>query len=190
MESTENLIIHAALKLFSSKGYAATSIRDLAKETKLTSSTLYYYVKSKKDLLVLIMEKYLKMLIAEAKKELNEFQKPHEQLETLIRVHVINHGMQQLPALVVDTEYRSLEGEDRENVRALRREYEKMWQNVLQAGLEAGLFQFKDVKITSYALLEMCTGVAHWFRENKRYSIEEIADQFVQLGFQMVNYHG
>lgn len=186
MEITEDIIIKVALRLFSKKGYAATSIRDIASETNLTSSALYYYVESKKHLLLQIIEKGLNKLIMDAKEGVIKFSDPKDQLKELIRVHVINHGKEQLAALVIDTEYRSLDGDDRQQIRVLRKEYEEIWQEVLRQGQKEGVFNCQDVKLTSFALLEMCTGVAHWYIEGGRFTIEEIANQFKELGFQMV----
>lgn len=184
--TTEDLIIKAALKLFSQKGYAATSIRDIAAETELTSSTLYYYVRGKDQLLILIMEKYLKRLLDETEEMQLESKNPTEALASLLALHVRTHGEEQLPALVVDTEYRSMVGEDREIIRGMRKEYEKKWQRVLERGVSEGVFHIKDAKVTVYALIQMCTGVAHWYAEGKRFSIKEVIDQYVELGLQMV----
>ncbi|MHA6250744.1 TetR/AcrR family transcriptional regulator [Oceanobacillus sp. CAU 1775] len=184
--TTEELIIKSAVKLFSQKGYAATSIRDIAAETELTSSTLYYYVKGKDQLLILIMEKYLKMLLAETESMELESKSPDEALASLIGLHVRTHGTEQLPALVVDTEYRSMVGEDREVVKGLRNEYEEKWLRVLERGVEEEVFNIPDVKVTAYALIQMCTGVAHWYVEGKRFSIEDVINQYMELGLQMV----
>lgn len=184
----EQKIIETAIKLFSEKGYAATSIRDIAKEVEMTSASLYYYIKSKKDLLNLIMDRYLCMLITDAKKELSQVEDKgaHEKLKALIRNHVLSHGFNSLAALVVDTEYRSIEGENKEQVRKLRDQYEELWSIVLKEGKEAGEFTINNTKITSYALISLCTGVAHWYREDGELSIEEIAEQYAMLGLKMV----
>ena len=44
-------IINAATKLFSRKGFSATSVNEIAKEAKVTKALIYYYFKSKKDVL-------------------------------------------------------------------------------------------------------------------------------------------
>ncbi len=186
MQSSEDKIIEAAVRLFSDKGFAATSIRDIANEAGMASSALYYYVQNKNTLLVLIMGKYLKQFISMAKEKIAKQKSPSDQLKEMVRMHVVLHGEEQLVARVVDTEYRSLEGEDRTKISKLRREYEQLLQGILQEGLDKGLFDIKDVKVTSYALLEMCTGVVHWFLPDKKYSIEEVGDQFSELALQMV----
>lgn len=52
-------ILEAALRRFSSSGYSATSIQDIADEAELTKPTLYYYFNSKADLFSVLVEQAL-----------------------------------------------------------------------------------------------------------------------------------
>lgn len=185
----EQAIIDAAIILFSEKGYAATSIRDIARAVDMTSASLYYYMNNKKDLLELIMERYLTKLIVTAEDTLNSSPSndPETQLRNLIKHHVQSHGKHKLAALVVDSEYRSLEGTAKEKIKALRKTYEQMWYEILARGKNAGVFHIDDLKITSFALIGLCTGVAHWFREDGERTIEEIAEQYADIGLKMVS---
>ena len=49
-ENRKELIIQEALKLFSEKGFAAVSVRDLAESVGISVSTIYHYYPSKQDL--------------------------------------------------------------------------------------------------------------------------------------------
>ena len=49
-ENRKELIIQEALKLFSEKGFAAVSMRDLAESVGISVSTIYHYYPSKQDL--------------------------------------------------------------------------------------------------------------------------------------------
>lgn len=186
MVSSEDKIIAAAIHHFSKKGYAATSIRDIANEANLASSALYYYVNNKQKLLVLIMEKYLKELISLAYDRVNAHNSPKNKLQELVHLHVELHGREQLVALVVDTEYRSLESEGRETIRKLRKEYEVFWQRILSDGVEQGIFQIQNVKMVSYALLAMCTGVVHWFSPDKDQTITEVGNHYAEMALGLV----
>ena len=46
------LILAAAARLFSERGYAATSIRDIARAVGVSPSTPYYVIGNKQDILV------------------------------------------------------------------------------------------------------------------------------------------
>ena len=49
-ETTKDLIIQNALKLFAEKGFAAVSMRDLAEAVGISASTIYHYYESKQVL--------------------------------------------------------------------------------------------------------------------------------------------
>lgn len=49
-------LLDAALQLFSSKGYAATSVRELVEVAGVTKPVLYYYFKNKEGLYLALME--------------------------------------------------------------------------------------------------------------------------------------
>lgn len=186
MNQVEQAIIEATIKLFSEKGYAATSIRDIAKSVNITSASLYHYMDNKRDLLELIMESYLIKLIEGAEKAIDQAPCNTTKLQNIIKYHVQSHGNERLAALVVDTEYRSLEDASKLKIKQLRRKYESIWNNILEAGSREGIFMFPDLKVTSYALISLCTGVAHWYRPHGKFSLREIAEQYAELGLQMV----
>jgi len=188
MNSVETTIINTAITLFAKKGYAATSIRDIASSVDMKSASLYYYMKNKKDLLMLIMDRYLIQLISGAEAELSELNtaSADEKLKGLIKYHVRSHGNEQLAALVVDTEYRSLEGNDRIQIKQLRKKYEKIWTNLLEEGESEGVFHFEDKHVSYFAIISLYTCVAHWYRNSGRLSVDEVADKYAILGSNMV----
>lgn len=179
-------IRQAALRLFARKGYEATSIRDIAIEADIKSATLYYYMGTKEDLLIRIMQEELNEIIESAREIISAITQPECQLASLVQLHVIVHGVKQLSTLVVDTEYRALKGDNRLIVSKLRREYELIWRAVLEKGQEDKVFHFNDIKLTAYALLEMCTGVAHWYSPKGPTKIEDIGFNFADMALKLV----
>jgi AcrR family transcriptional regulator len=55
---TKNNLIDAALVVFSKKGYAASTTKDIAKEAGVTDGLIYHYFKSKEDLLWAVIDKH------------------------------------------------------------------------------------------------------------------------------------
>jgi AcrR family transcriptional regulator len=54
-EERKSEILYAALKLFASKGYHATGVKDIAAEVGITHGTIYLYFKTKEDLLLAVL---------------------------------------------------------------------------------------------------------------------------------------
>ncbi|MHB8126697.1 MAG: TetR/AcrR family transcriptional regulator [Desulfitobacteriaceae bacterium] len=61
---SKNNIIQAALKLFSTKGYYATSTNAIAKEAGVAAGLMYNYFGSKEELLVSIIDQFFQELIS------------------------------------------------------------------------------------------------------------------------------
>ncbi|RAT94119.1 TetR/AcrR family transcriptional regulator [Brevibacillus sp. Leaf182] len=183
---TKEKIFQAALRLFARKGFEATSIRDIALEAEVTSSTLYHYMKTKEDLLVAIMQEGLQTLLGNAKEVLAELEAPEQQLAVFVQLHVTSHAIDKLTALVVDTEFRALTGNTRVEIARLRSEYELLLQRILTGGLEGGVFTIENTKLAVLALLQMCTGVAHWYSPDGPNSLEEISLNFSDMALALV----
>ena len=58
------MVIDAAIQVFSRRGYEASSMEDVARETGLTKSSLYYHVASKEELLARALERAFAPLLA------------------------------------------------------------------------------------------------------------------------------
>lgn len=183
---TSERIRQSALRLFAKRGYEATGIRDVARDSGLSLSTLYHYVDSKEDLLLEIANKSMHDLRAAAEEALASATTPAERLAALVRAHVVVHGRQRLEALVSDTELRSLSEPERKGAVKLRDSYEAIWQAVLEEGIAAGEFVAEDPHLVRLGLLQMCTGVAYWYSPAGDRSLEHIAGTFAGLAMAMV----
>ncbi|SJN11097.1 Transcriptional regulator, TetR family [Leucobacter sp. 7(1)] len=178
----------AALHLFARKGYNATGIREIATQSGLTSSTLYHYAGTKDKLLYQILtdshERYT--LASDFLRE--HCDDPAELLAHLVWLHVVTHALQRESAIVGDTEIDNLGPEDRERVVAQRDHYERIWQQAIRQGVDAGSFTVRDERIVRLALLETCTSVSHWFSPRGELSAAEVAERFIDIAFAMLRH--
>jgi AcrR family transcriptional regulator len=179
--NTEEVVYQAAVDLMAARGYHGTSLRDVAKAVGVQMSSLYYYFPSKQELLMAIMRRTMRDLHAFVEPAIRVESDPRAQLEAGIRAHVLFHADRRRETLVTDSEIRALEGENRDEIVALRDRYGELFGAVLEAGKQEGAFTFADVHIATNALMTMCAGVATWYRPNGRMSLPEIAEQFSQL---------
>jgi AcrR family transcriptional regulator len=53
---TRKQILDASLRLFSERGFARTTVRDIAREAGITDAAIYYHFESKRDLLEALVE--------------------------------------------------------------------------------------------------------------------------------------
>jgi AcrR family transcriptional regulator len=184
--TTRERILGAALRLFASKGFAGTGIREIASGAGVTTATLYHYAATKEDLLTTLMQRGMDRLLGATGWMLSQLETPEQRLAALVRLHVTVHGIQHLSATVNDAELRALGEERRAAIVRKRDEYEQHWRAALADGVASGAFRVGDGKLTSLALLEMCTGVARWYRPDGEMSVREISVRYADMALSLV----
>ena len=188
-DATER-IRKAATALFKTHGYHATPVRALAEVAKIEAGSLYYHFPSKQEILfdnfVHTMDTLLEGLARACESEST----PRERLRAAVRTHVLFHARRQSEAFISHTEIRALSEQNREEILAKRNLYEQRFREVLEAGVEAGVFHVPDVRLTNIAILTMCSAVADWFLPAGRLDEESVAERYVEMVERLVGYTG
>lgn len=177
----------AAVSLFATKGFAATGIRELGSAAGINSATLYHYVGSKEDLLVSIMRACLEELIDAGAAALRTSSEPALQLAGLVSSHVGLSAVNQLTARVAEYEMRALSEANRPALQEMRDEYEGLFAQVLERGQRVGVFKTQDLSMARLAIMEMGTGVAHWYRPDGRLELPIVQRFFVDMACRILS---
>ncbi|MFJ1760247.1 TetR/AcrR family transcriptional regulator [Amycolatopsis sp. NPDC088138] len=179
--SSRDRVRAAAVKLFATKGFHGTGIRDLAQEAELSSASLYHYMGTKEDLLAEIMHTALTRLLDAAREATAGSPDPVHRLRTLVALHVLAHAVGPAETRVVDNEVDVLSPAAREPVVALRDGYERLWATAIDEGVAAGVFHTEHPAVTRLALLEMCSGVARWYSPRGPLALDQLAEHYAEL---------
>ncbi len=177
----KQLIIDAAARVFRQKGYEGATLRDIAKEAGLLAGSLYYHIRSKEELLRLIVEQPIRDLHAHLEEVVASDAPPAQKLAQAIAAHVRAFDTH-YPYLFVHL--RNLLQVDAMRSRTWKRakRYEEFWQHILSQGVQTGEFPPDlDVKIASFAILGMCNWMHRWYHQDGRLSIEVIIQQLTRL---------
>lgn len=176
----------AAVSCFAQRGFAATGIRELGTAVGLNSATLYHYVGGKEELLVDIIKNCLNSMIDGASQTAAAGADPTRKLALLVAFHVGFTATNPKTSRVAEHEMRALSTENAAHMQALRDSYEQLFARVLQDGTAQGAFSTGDLGIARLAMMEMGTGVSHWFRRDGRLSLPEVQLNFVALAMRML----
>jgi TetR/AcrR family transcriptional regulator, cholesterol catabolism regulator len=167
--------LDAAVGLFSRKGYAATSTREVAKLLGIQKATLYYHVESKEDLLFAICQSSLTQFRNDVETAIRGIQDPLDRVQTLIRTHIESLLQDAAQHSTTFTEVHALSEDRFGQIAKLRDAYENIVRSVLQEGQDAGAVR-KDieVKYLSLALLGIMNRVMVWYRRGGPLSPSQI----------------
>ena len=179
--SVREKVLAAAVQLFATYGYHAATMRDIARMTGIQAASIYYHYENKQALLVEIMETHMLQLNANLQRIVDKQEGVQQRLYEAIANHIRLHTTFKSEFFIIDTEIRALEDENRGNILAMRDQYESLLQKLLREGMEQGILRETDVKVSSYAIIAMCTEVATWFRPSGRLSVQQVIDIYAQM---------
>ena len=174
-------ILVAAVQLFAEYGYHAAPLRDIARIAGIQAASIYHHYPNKQALLVEIMETHMQLLVTSIEHIVQTNDHPLQQLHAAIANHIRLHTSYKNEFFIIDTELRALEGENRSYIISLRKKYEALLQDILHDGMQRGIFRQSDAKVSSYAIIAMCTEVATWFRADGRLTVQQVVAIYSQM---------
>ncbi|WP_071674084.1 TetR/AcrR family transcriptional regulator [Nioella nitratireducens] len=170
-ETTGPKVREAALHLFARHGFAAVSMRQIAKEVGVQAGALYLYTPDKQTLLFDLMQGHMEHLLASWQVPEGT---PAAQLEGFCRHHIRYHLDRPELVFIAYMELRNLESENFAVIEGLRKRYEDQLEGILRAGQASGAFAVADTKIATLAIIAMLTGVNTWYREGGRLARSDV----------------
>ena len=178
-----------ASELFHANGYAATSVRDLAKALDIQGASLYAHVASKEDVLWSIVDQAAATFEQGADLALAETatSDPVERLAAFVDSHVEVITADPERASVFVSEWRHLTGERRAAIARRRDAYEARLRALIDDGIAVGDFRSTDPAIAATFLLTALNGIATWYSPEGRLSADRIADHYVDLALRALS---
>jgi len=174
-------IIAVSARLFREKGYRATTMDDIASELNVTKPALYYYIKTKHDLLYAICKSAIERLMEGMKGIMSEQGDIEEQLRRLISWHVNMFSERGDVITVYLAEENELPEEERGFIRSKSRDYEAIYRQLLERGIEEGKFRDLDVPMVVRAISGMCNWLFAWYKQDGPATADDIAEIFFDV---------
>jgi AcrR family transcriptional regulator len=176
-------------ELFHAQGYAATSVRDIARALDMQGASLYAHVTSKEDLLWSIVDRAATAFEAGADAAMTESAAGDavDRLAAFVEAHVEVVTEDPERASVFVTEWRYLSGPRREEIARRRDEYEARLRTLIVDGIALGALRSTDPVLAAAFLLTALNGIAAWYRPDGRLTADRIADHFVDLALRSVS---
>lgn len=156
-------ILTAGTVLFDKHGFGRTSMDDIADAAGITKRTLYRYVSSKQDFLLMIHEQFLdaaESMLADPDESLSA----GERLEKFVRAYVSVILRHQRAVRVFFEESYQLTAEAKQSVVARRDGFETRLRELLAAGRDSGEFDSGvDVDVTSAGIFGALASTYQWY---------------------------
>jgi AcrR family transcriptional regulator len=176
-------IVDAAARLFTAKGFEATSLDDIASDLGTARSALYYHVSGKAELRALVQIKRVGMLVDDVAAVANSPRPAVERLAGIVRAH-LNHFARFYPESRMWSTTPSAHDAHDESGAALHQRMRHVVRHlraVIEDGVAAGEFRRTDTAVAALGIIGMCNYVTTWYRSGGPRTIEEIAAVYAEM---------
>jgi AcrR family transcriptional regulator len=178
-------ILRTSARIFAEKGYHSTSMRDISRATEVSLAGLYYYCRSKEELLFLIQDHCFGHVLERLEERLEETTQPVAKLCLVIENHLSFFAANMSEMKVLSHEAESLAGEMRERVSSKKQQYTRLVRQILsevqprQAKNDGG--QKVDLTVATYALFGMMNWIYNWYDPRGTLSVKQLVDNITRL---------
>jgi len=175
-------IIDAAAQIFHDQGYAETSVHDIAEAVGILKGSLYYYIRSKEDLLFQVLSDVHDAFkgIVERTRALDA--PAVERLRYYICEHVIFNTQNVTKMAVFYHDYRSLSEKPLAEIVERRRFYEDYLRDLIAEAQEEGsVNRDLEPKLAAFTLFGMMNWVYHWFQPSGAWTPSQIGEQVASM---------
>lgn len=171
-------VIYAAGQAFRRHGYHNTSMTNIARALGLSKPALYYYVKSKEEILYechLSVYEAMDGLIAKTLKQSVQ----QSGLDILANLYGEFVKLMTRDGLALLADVDSLKGSYRETVLERRGKIERAVSALVKQGIKDGSIIEKDPRLTVFFFMGALNWLNVWYKDDGRLSSDEISAHFV-----------
>jgi AcrR family transcriptional regulator len=179
-------LMKAAVESFASRGYHATTTRDIATAAGMSPAALYVHFPAKSAVLFAISRSGHERTLAMVETTIAEHEDPVAAMRVLVERFVAWHAKRHVVARVVQHELDALPPDEYKIVVELRRRTEGLVRDVITKGVAAGVFRVPDVRTTARAVLSLGIDVARWYSPSSKPAPTVLGKQYGELVLAML----
>jgi AcrR family transcriptional regulator len=174
-------VLKTSAAMFAEKGYHSTSIRDISRATDMSLSGLYYYFKSKQELLYLIQDYCFGTVLEDCRRLLAGVEDPIARLKLLIEnhLHYFVHNMNEMK--VLSHEANAIRGDLFKKVNAKKRQYVDLVMDLLGEIARRHRIKHVDIRVATFSLFGMMNWIYNWYDPRKDVDVAGLANNMTRI---------
>jgi TetR/AcrR family transcriptional regulator, cholesterol catabolism regulator len=179
--SKKELILRKAAAMFREKGFAATSMRDLAETVGIEAASLYNHIRSKNEILETICFDVANRFNANIEVVEADYQSSIKKVETLLRFHIRQMVDNYEEVYVSDREWKHLDEPYLSNFQTQRRNYRKKFASIIESGIQKNEIRQIDAPTAVLIMLHAVSGIESWHRSTAKINAKELEDNMIMI---------
>ena len=174
-------VLQSAANIFFAKGFHATSIEDVARDVGMLKGSLYYYIKSKDDLLFQLLLAGIEDGDAFIARQIDVAGDPVEQLERAIRAQIDYIIQNKVPFGLFLHEFDSLSGKRQQKLISVMSRYNSRFVDLVRRGQQQGKLIGGEPWLIVNGILGMCNWLYRWYDTDHVSGPEQIKQVFLRM---------
>ena len=174
-------VLQSAANIFFAKGFHATSIEDVARDVGMLKGSLYYYIKSKEDLLFQLLLAGIEDGDSYIAKQIDPHGDPVEQLERAVRAQIDYIIQNKVPFGLFLHEFDSLSGKRQHKLIAVMSRYNNRFVDLVKRGQDQDKLIDGEPWLVVNGILGMCNWLYRWYDPEQISSPEQVKQVFLNL---------
>lgn len=179
--SRKQHILEAAAILFRDRGYAGTSMRDLAQAVDLQASSLYNHIESKQHILREICFANADRYAAGMDQVEREYHRATDRVRALIKLHLEIATQDFTSITAFNDEWRHLDEPFLSSFKEKRRNYETRFRKILQQGIDNDEFKGMNTTATLFTVLSALRWVYDWYHPGRKEEVGQVEQTICKL---------
>lgn len=174
-------VLETAIDLFSERGYAGTSIRDIARAIDRSVSNVYHYFKNKEDLWLAILEYSVNGLPDKLREVAHGDGEPLERFTRLIKTHLESSVLHRRESKIFFIDEELLSPQGREINRRVQKEILDIYVEQLRILQSHNLVGTRHVKVLAFNILGTINWYLRWYQSRGGMSEEEAHQEIIDF---------
>lgn len=179
--SKKELILRRAASMFREKGFAATSMRDLAEMVGIEAASLYNHIRSKNEILEAICFDVANIFNTNMDAVESSNRSSIAKIEELLRFHIRQMIENYEEVYVSDREWKHLDEPYLSNFHIQRRNYRKKFAAIVEEGIARNEIRKIDAPTAVLIILHAVSGIESWHRSKDKIGAEELEENMLKI---------
>ncbi len=174
-------IINVAAKLFKEKGYSAVTMRDIAQILDIKAASLYNHIKSKQEILVLIVIEIAEEFTNVMREVVNSNDSAIKKIERIIELH-IDITLRDSNALAcLNNDWMHLTDSDLDYFIKMRNDYEDNFRTIMEKGIVDGEIKNYNLDVIIFSILSTLRTLYIWYNKTNKLSSKSLTDNMIKV---------
>src|SRR5882724_1694087 len=180
LSQRRQVILDAAARIFHEVGYERATLDSIGDAVGLSKASLYYYVRSKEDLVGRLLAGVIEEIEQRARLELPARPTAEQQLRRFLLAHIEVICRSPTGVLLARQQDVVLGKAHARSITDARRRHEAALEAILEQGIAERVFRRVDTRTIAYLVLGALNGIPRW-HAHRDTTPEEIAEELFTL---------